>query len=170
MSILSAAAGAIVALGLVAAAPATADEAAPATPTLCQMVEAFDAALQLRFYRANFAPDRFDCRFYGEAGCPYSVTGPLRIKVTHVAPIGCEADGRCAFLARQICETDGPSQACRGIMSGMQSEYRVSGRFSEQASGGWRLTDWVRDVSARRPAEEAKIAAMCPSLRSTITR
>lgn len=133
------------------------------------MVEAFDAALQLRFYRANFAPDRFDCRFYGEKGCPYSVTGPMRIKVTHVSPIGCDEGGRCAFLARQICESGDRSLACLSIMWSSQAEYRVSGRFSERASGGWRLTDWTRDLPTGRLAEDANISRMCPELSDAAT-
>lgn len=136
-------------------------------PNLCEMVEAFDQALQLRFYRANLAPESFDCRFYRSEGCPYSLRGPFRIKVTHIAPIGCEGDGDCAFMARQVCETDRPSMSCVYIMPSGQSTYRVSGRFREGARGAWTLTDWVREPGDAPGAEVQKggtIAQLCPEL------
>lgn len=136
-------------------------------PELCEMVAAFDEALQLRFYRANFAPDRFGCHYYASEGCSYSVAGDFRIRVTHVAPLGCEG-GECSFMARQVCETDQPSAACAAIMFGPHSEYRVRGRFDALKNGAWRLTDWVREHGPELELERSRIETMCPELAKTI--
>lgn len=149
-----------------AAAPA---QAADPAPGLCQMVEAFDQALQMRFYRANLAPDAFDCRFYDEKGCPFSLKGSFRIKVTHIAPVGCDESGDCAFMARQVCETDRPSMSCTYIMPSNIASYRVSGRFEATKSGAWTLTNWVREPGA--PAwEAATVAQLCPELMARLER
>ena len=141
-------------------------DASADAPSLCEMVEAFDEALQLRFYRANFAPDEAGCHYYANEGCPYSTVAAFRIKVTHVALLGCGADGDCSFLARQVCETDGPSMACQVIMPSPQSQYQVKGRFSAVEGGGWRLTDWMREPGPELTLDRSEIHAVCPELRA----
>lgn len=152
------------ALSVGAAAPAA--QADPKdldrTPALCDMVRAFDAALQLRYYRANYAPDNLECHFYGDVGCTFSVPQKIAIKITHIEPLGCD-DGGCAFIASQTCVSAPGSGACRAIMPAQSSTYRVSGRFTSHADAHWRLTEWTREPSAPMTAGE-KVAVSCPQL------
>lgn len=155
--------GTLVALLLAQNAKASDEPSQTATPKLCEMVAAFDEALQLRFYRANFAPNEFGCHYFSDKGCSYSVAGDFRIRVTHVAPLGCSGD-ECSFLARQVCETDRPSAACGAIMPSPESQYQVRGKFSALQSGGWRLTDWVREHGPALELERSRVDQVCPEL------
>lgn len=152
--------GLVTALISLSAVAASASENAP---KLCDMVRAFDSALQLRYYRANLAPDRLDCRFYEAEGCPYSLRRQVVIRITHLEPMGCAADGAtCAFRARQTCSLGKNRGDCYAIMAQPISDYIVAGRF-EKSGDHWRLSDWTREPTTPL-MQDAVVSSVCPEI------
>ena len=130
------------------------------------MLRAFDDALQLRYYRANYAPTQFGCSFVGEEGCGFDVPEPITIKVTHARDLGCDERGDCRFMARQVCEAELHAlHACSTLMYQFTSYYEVSGTFSGSGAqpGLWRLTDWRRDPAPAVEGKEFLIETLCPA-------
>lgn len=159
---------AIVALSIGAGAPAVAEAPPPGPgPEFCEMVGAFDRALQLRFYNANFAPTTFGCSFVGAEGCAFEAPREVVIRVTHVRDLGCDAEtGECRFQARQVCEGELKALvACTTFMQGFSADYEVAGQYRQEggAEGAWRLDDWWREPAPAVVAEEYDIAKLCPS-------
>lgn len=151
------------ALGVVGAAAAL-SAAGGETIEVCDMLRAFDQALQMRYYQANLAPSEFGCTFYSREGCRYALPRDLVIRVTHLEPVGCAESGECSFRARQTCEIAEIGAYCSAIMAQRQSDYLVIGRFAA-TEGGMELTDWRREPTEPLDAS-AQIGAVCPELQA----
>ena len=135
-------------------------------PQICEMLDAFDQALQQRYYEANFAPAKLGCSFVDEAGCAFDAPRQITIRVTHARDLGCDESGDCRFQARQTCEAEMRALfACRTLMYQFTAYYEVSGSYIEtgHAGGGWRLDDWRRDPAPALEAARFQIETLCPS-------
>ncbi len=132
---------------------------AAAQPNACDMMRAFDSALKERYAYANLAPEVAKCEFASRNGCAFSLPLKVVVRVTHVEPESCAADGSCTFIARQVCVAGAPGATCRTLMANNPSTYRVTGRFSE-AEGRWSLDNWKRTPSIA-PKREAVVAKIC---------
>ncbi|MCI4664058.1 MAG: hypothetical protein MRY74_04985 [Neomegalonema sp.] len=137
------------------------------TPKLCEMLSAFDTALQRRFYEANYAPATFGCSFIDGKGCDFDAPQRITIRVTHAKDMGCTASGDCRFHARQECVGDVRTMlSCQTLMYKFEDSYEVSGRFTAtaDAKSGWRLEGWRRSPAPEVSTADAKISKLCPAL------
>lgn len=156
------------ALALVAVGGVAVDRAARAepaeTPEFCARLDAFDRAMQLRYYNANYAPSQIDCSFIGAQGCTFEAPREIVIRVTHVLDLGCDEDGDCRFLARQVCEADGAAlRSCQTLMHAFDAHYEVSGDYTKRADGGWSLDNWRREPAPSIEAAQTRIERVCPA-------
>lgn len=148
----------------IASSPARA-QSPEARPEFCAMLDAFDRALQRRFYNANFASTGLDCSFLDPEGCVFATPDEIVIRVTHVRDLGCDAAGDCRFQARQVCEADrGALLSCHTLMYDFEASYIVTGDYAPRAGGtGWRLENWRRAPAPALTARQFEVELVCPA-------